>query len=145
MPAMLFRIAFRTGTWIIKCRSMYRRLRAGAFGISHGAEARICHRTAGLPRSDRVDDLTLFTNFVKRRNFGHENLYILESAPGRSQVARPQRLELSHSGEAAGGARGPPDTFVTGPAAITAIRHLDIIVAARDDPRPEAIVSILNY
>lgn len=45
----------------------------------------------------------------------------------RSQVARPQRLELSHSGEAGGRARGGarrPDTFVTGPAAI---RHLDII------------------
>ncbi|CAG9796574.1 unnamed protein product [Diatraea saccharalis] len=34
------------------------------------------------------------------------------------------------------------DTFVTGPAAITAIRHLDIIAG---DPRPETIASIRNY
>lgn len=51
----------------------------------------------------------------------------VEFVSGRSQVARPQRLELSHSGEAHGRGRragGGLDTFVTDPAAI---RHLDII------------------
>lgn len=55
-----------------------------------------------------------------------KRISLLECGSAWSQVARPQRLELSHSGGAGGavGAGGRPDTFVTGPAAI---RHLDII------------------
>ncbi|CAH4031165.1 unnamed protein product [Pieris brassicae] len=80
-------------------------VRGASFGIQmYATYERLLHEKLRRVESTHLSFFLLF--YVTQWQFG----------PGRSQVARPQRLELSHSGEASGRrAGGGPNTFVTGP------------------------------